>query len=172
MYDSIQPQSEAPQPQREVLMRRDPNKRVPDEAWPAIRSMVESGVPYQELADRFGVKKHTIVKRASKERWLTPQRIALAKNGNTKTDDPANLVAALWHQRGVETRDMVFQGAAKSLQRFFALSPIPQSFAEASTALKMVNDAVNPSGSTDKQQNVSISILASKGFSPSPVVDV
>jgi hypothetical protein len=164
---------DSPQPKREVLMRRDPTKKIADSDWPAIRSMVESGVPYQELADRFGVKKHTIVKRASKERWLTPQRIALAKNGNTKTDDPANLVAALWHQRGVETRDMVFQGAAKSLQRFFALSPVPQSFAEAATAKKMLDDAINPNGTpSESTKNVSISILAGKGFAPQPVVDV
>ena len=164
---------DSPQPQREALMRRDPLKKISDEDWPAIRAMVESGVSYQELADRFGVTKHHIVKRSSKERWLTPQRIAMAKNGNTKTDDPANLVAELWRQRGAESRDMVFQGATKSLQRFFAMSPVPQNFSEAAIALKMADQSINPNG-TDSQstKNVSISILATKGFTPQPVVDV
>lgn len=155
-----------------ILTRKDPNKRVPDEAWPAIRHLVESGVRYREVADRFGVKESTISTRASKERWLTPQRLALAKNGNVKVDDPAAAVAEVWRQRGAESRDMVFEGSKRALERFYALSPVPQSFAEAATALKMVKDAIDPSGCVDSKQNVSISILATKGFTPQPVVDV
>ena len=155
-----------------VLTRKDPNKRVPDEAWPAIRHLVESGVRYREVAERFGVKESTISTRASKERWLTPQRLALAKNGNAKVDDPANAVVDVWRQRGVETRDMVYEGSKRALQRFFALSPVPQSFAEAATAHKLLRDAIDPTGSGESSKNVSISILAGKGFSPQPVVDV
>jgi hypothetical protein len=135
--------------------------------------LVESGVRYREVAERFGVKESTISTRASKERWLTPQRLALARNGNASVDDPANAVVDVWRQRGTECRDMVYQGSKRALERFYALAPVPQSFAEAATALKMVNDAINPNGSpSESTQNVSISILAGKDFSPSPVVDV
>jgi hypothetical protein len=160
-------------PPREVLMRRDPLKKVSDQDWPVIRHLVESGVRYKEVAERWGIKESTISTRASKERWLTPQRLALAKNGNAKVDDPANAVVDVWRQRGAESRDMIFDGAKRSLQRFFAMSPVPQSFAEAATAKKMLDDSINPNGTpSDSTKNVSISILAGKNFAPQPVVDV
>lgn len=164
---------DSPQPQREALMARCPNKRIPDEAWPAIRTLIESGVPYKEVAAQYGVSDNHLRTRAAKEKWITPYRLARAKNGTMPTDDPANAVAELWRRRGVETRDTVYQGSKRALERFFAMSPVPQSFAEAATALKMVNDAINPNGTpSDSTKNVSISILATKGFQPSPVVDI
>jgi hypothetical protein len=154
------------------LMRVDPNKKIADEEWPGIRHMIESGVPYKEVAERFNVKPHTLRRRASEEKWLTPQRLAMAKNGTLKADDPANVVAELWRQRGAETRDMVYTGAAKALQRFFALSPVPQSFSEAAIANKMLKEAIDPSGALENNSNVSIQILANQSFKPTPVVDV
>lgn len=162
---------EPEQPQR-GLPCIHPNKKVRDEDWIGIKHMAEQGVTYEELGKQFGVQPATIGKRASKERWLTPTRIARAKNGNVSEDDPALAVADLWKRRGVETRDEVYQGARKALSRFFAMSPVPQSFNEAATALKMVNEAINPNGELQHNANVSIHVLASKGFEPTPVIDV
>ena len=163
---------DTPQPQREALMARHPGKKVRDEDWPVIRHLAEAGVRYAEIAERFGIKPTTIEKQSQLEKWLTPQRLAKARNGTVAVNDPANAVVEVWRQRGAESRDMVFMGAKKSLERFFALSPVPQTFAEAATALKMVKDAIEPNGPIDTQRNVSISILAGKDFSPSPVVDI
>jgi len=149
-----------------------PNKIVRDEDWVGIKHMAEQGVSYEELGAQFGVKACTIGKRASKERWLTPTRIARAKNGNVSEDDPAAAVALLWKRRGVDSRDKVYQGATKALDRFFAMSPVPQSFNEAAIALKMVNESINPNGELTQNANVSIHVLASKEFSPTPVIDV
>jgi hypothetical protein len=149
-----------------------PNKKIRDEDWVGIRHMAEQGMSYEELAGQFGVQPCTIGKRASKERWLTPTRIARAKNGNVAEDDPALAIADIWKRRGVETRDEVYQGARKALSRFFAMSPVPQSFAEAATAHKMLKEAIDPTGLQNAPSNFNIQVLASSDFSPSRVVDV
>lgn len=164
---------DTPQPQREALMARCPQKKISDDQWPAIRSLAEQGVDYKEIGAQFGVSQHTIRKRAWQDKWNTPMRIAKAQNGTLSEDDPAMAVAALWKSRSANVREIVHNGGLKALERFYALAPVPQSFAEAATALKMVNDAINPNGTpSESTKNVSISILATKGFQPSPVVDV
>lgn len=149
-----------------------PNKKVSDEDWVTIRHMSEQGMGYDELGKQYGVMAATIAKRASKERWLTPTRIARAKNGNVAVDDPAAAVAALWQRRGVETRDQVYQGAQKALERFFAMCPVPQSFAEASHAHKMLKESINPNGEIEQKVNYNIQVLTSQDFKPTPVIEV
>jgi hypothetical protein len=172
MDDSPQPQGEALQPQRQVLMRPDPCLKVPLESWPAIRHLAESGVRYKEIAERFDISVSTIEKRSVIEKWLTPQRLAKARNGNVSTNDPALAVVDVWKAREAESREQVHNGMSKAIERFLAMSPVPQSFAEAATAIKLRDQAINPSGFNDTKGNVSISILATKGFTPQPVLDV
>jgi hypothetical protein len=161
------------QPQREVLMAPCPQRKVSDDQWTAIRSLAEQGVEYKEIGSQFGCSGDTIRKRAWQEKWNTPTRVLKAQKGTLSEDDPAMAVAALWNSRSSHLRETVHNGGLKALERFYALSPVPQSFAEAATALKMVNDAINPNGTpSESTKNVSISILAGKNFSPQPVVDV
>jgi hypothetical protein len=163
---------DSPQPQREALMRPDPCLKVAPESWPAIRHLAETGVRYKEIAERFGISVSTIEKRSVVEKWLTPQRLAKARNGNVSANDPALAVVDVWKLREAEGREQVHNGMSKAIERFLAMSPVPQNFAEVATAIKLRDQAINPSGYSDPKGNVSISILAGKDFSPSPVVDV
>jgi hypothetical protein len=166
---SEQPQGEV-QPQGEAVPRVW--KKIPDAQWPAIRSLAEQGVQYKDIASQFGVSHSCIAKRACKEKWITPQRLAMAKNENVSADDPALAVVDLWNSRQTAMRESVYQGAKKSLERFFAMSPVPQSFAEAATAHKLLKDSIDPSGGSNSGNNVQVNILAAQGFTPKPAIDV
>lgn len=164
-----------PEEPRRVLMRPDRNMRVSREEWEVIKALYCAGEKATILAPKYGIKPATINKRAAEEKWPTPQRITRATN-NPKfgTNDPAQALADLWAERGEQSREDTFQGSKKALQRFFAMSPIPQSFQEAAIAQKMLNEAVNPSGSKETSNtNVNIAVLTNQGFVPKQqVVDV
>jgi len=147
-------------------------QRVPDHEWKAIQHMAESGVDYKEIGEQFGVTQHCIRKRATKQRWATPMRVSKARKGELAVNDPASLVAALWRDRGEQSREATYQGARKALDRFFAMAPVPQSFAEAATAHKLMQAAIDPNGESSSTRNVNLQILSSQGFQPTPVVDV
>jgi hypothetical protein len=147
-------------------------KKIPDSQWPAIRSLAEQGVQYKDIAAQFGVSHSCIAKRACKEKWITPQRLAMAKNDNVSSDDPALAVVDLWNSRQTAMREQVYQGAKKSLERFFALAPVPLSFAEAATAHKLLKDSIDPSGTSSGTSHTTVNILANQSFAPKPVVDV
>ena len=167
--ESIQHSPEAPQ---EVLMSRNPQKKVRDSDWLVIRSLAEKGVTYPELAKRFNVKPQTIRKRSCEEKWLTKQRLVMTKNETIVADPATSAVLDLWSERQLEAREQVYQGAQKALARFFAMSPIPQSFAAAATANKLMKDAIDPSGSSVSNGSTTVNILATQGFSPRPTIDI
>lgn len=158
-------------------MRADPNKKVSNEDREIIKALYCQGVSGVELAKKYGIKPHTINKWASKERWPSPKRITRAANNPiVHSDDPAAAVAEMWTKRGEEGRESVYNGMNKAVQRFFAMAPVPQTFAEAATAVKLMKEAINPNeGKETNQGGINIAVLTHQGFVPrqaSDVVDV
>jgi hypothetical protein len=149
-----------------------PHKKVRDTDWPVIRSLAEKGVTYGELAKNYGVTAQLIRARSCKEKWLTKQRLIMTKNETIVADPATAAVLGLWETRQQDARESIYQGAKKSLERFFAMSPIPQTFAEAATANKLMKDAIDPSGSASSNGSTTVNILATQGFSPRPTIDI
>lgn len=175
MSDEPSPVEPIPQPLQAppaVIMRPDPCMKVRPEDWIVIRSLAEKGVSYPELAERYGVKPQTIRKRSSEEKWLTKQRLVMAKNETITADPATSAILDLWSERQQQHREQVYQGAQKALSRFFAMSPVPQTFAEAATANKLLKDAIDPSGSNNGNSHVQVNILSSNSFSPKPAIDI
>ena len=160
---------ETPIEPRPALTRIDPNKKVSDEDWNLIRELYCAGANANDLAARFGIKPCTIHKKASVNKWVTPMKLAIAAKRGVPTDDPAGAVAELWKQRQGEARESIYQGSKKALDRFFAMAPVPASFAEAAIAEKMLNKAIDPTEGKTVQQNVNLSLLTSNDFSPRPI---
>jgi hypothetical protein len=152
------------------LSRVDPQMKVSKEQWEVIKALYCAGEKATVIAPKYGIKPETINKKAYKDKWPTPGRIKLAQaNPMVETNDPAQALAALWTERGEQSRESVYQGAKKALDRFFAMSPIPQTFQEAAVAHKMLKEAVDPTGSNEGQRtNVNIAVLTNKGFAPIP----
>lgn len=168
--DPINPQPEA-QP-RPVLLAPCPARKITDEQWDIIKALYCAGKSSAEIAKDYPITSSAIRKRATLQKWPTPSRINRAiKTGARPTDDPAAAIADLWEQRKQEGRESVYQGAQKALQRFFAMSPVPQSFQEAQIAHKMMEKAIDPSEGKALQTNVNLQVLTSKEFSPR-VIDV
>lgn len=159
-----------------TLTRVDPNKKVSDADWEVIKALYCAGAKATELAPRWGIKPGTINTKASKEKWPSPLRVAqAAKNPIAESDDPAQALAALWTERGEQSRESTYNGAKKALDRFWALAPVPTSFQEAAIANKMLKEAIEPEGPKDSQANshqVNIAVLTNSGFTPKPAVDV
>ena len=159
--------------ERPVLTARCPQRKCTDEQWACIRSMIEAGASAPDVAKSYGLAPATINTKAHKESWATPRRVAAALASNDQNvDDPAARVAALWASRKEDSRETLFQGASKSLQRFWAMAPVPQSFSEAAIADKMLAKAIEPYPDQAGASNVSIQILATQGFQPRRTIDI
>jgi hypothetical protein len=156
---------------RPVLTRKDPNKKVSDEDREVLKALYCQGVPAPTLAERYGIKARTINGWASKEKWPSPGRVSRAqKHPVTEASDPAAALAQLWVERATEGRETIYQGAKKAIDRFFAMQPVPQTFAEAATAAKLMKEAINPNEGKDQSQTgISIQVLTQQGFVPKPV---
>jgi hypothetical protein len=156
------------------LMRTDSNMKVSREQWAVIRSLAEAGKPYDTIAKDYPITSATIRGRSTNERWVTPKRLVKAAKGKLAADDPATAVAHLWKERGTKSREKTFTGASKALERFFALSPVPDNFQEAAVAAKLMNEAISPPSESDNSTQVNLAILTAQNFEPSlsPVVDV
>lgn len=139
--------------------------------WDVIKALYCNGEKATVLAPRYGITPHTINKRASSEKWPSPQRIARAASNPTReVSDPAAAVCDLWQQRGEQAREQVFNGTRAALTRFFALSPVPTSFAEAAVAAKLMDQAINPGGTQEgSKTNVNIAVLTNGEFAPAPM---
>lgn len=148
-------------------------KKISDGDWDVIKALYCQGVSAVKLAEKYPIKADTIRKKASKDQWATPGRINRAlRSPKTSVDDPASAVAALWKERGEKGRESIYQGSQKALDRFFSAAPVPQSFAEAATAAKLMNEAITPPVVDEKAGNVNLAILSTQGFQPKRVVDV
>ena len=147
--------------------------KVSKEQWATIKALAEAGKPYDSIAEDYPITTSTIKARSTDERWVTPRRLARAAKGKLAADDPATAVANLWKERGTKSREKTFTGASKALERFFALSPVPDNFQEANLALKMVNEAISPPSESDNSTQVNLAILT-QSFEPTltTVVDV
>jgi adenosylcobinamide amidohydrolase len=78
----------------------------------------------------------------------------------------------MWTERGEEGREAIYQGTKKALQRFFAMAPVPQTFAEAATAAKLMKEAINPNeGKEANQGGINIAVLTHQGFVPRQASD-
>jgi len=160
MGDSIQP------------IRKGRPPKIADQVWLEIEDRYVSGdTSLKDLALEFGLNYQTVLSRSKDKRWLSPQRISRAL---TRTDlppqDTAKQIADRWAARKEEMREKLYKGASKALDTFWLMSPMPQDFAEAEKAMKMLDKAINPDeGKTDSSINLSI---LTNGFNPSPIVDI
>ncbi len=146
-------------PEKTVLLAPNPMKIVSDQDWEIIKTLYCAGEGAAALAERYGIQPSTIHSRASKLRWPTQNRIARA-DLSVATSDPAAALAALWTQRKEETRDALYTNSKKALERFFAHSPVPQSFAEAAIAEKMLAKAIDPDAGKERgPSNTNVSFL-------------
>ena len=159
---------------RPVLMRPDPNKKVSDEDREVLKALYCQGVPAPELAKRYGIKPRTINGWASKEKWASPGRVSRAlKHPVAEASDPAAALAQLWVERGSAGREAVYQGSKRAVDRFFAMQPVPQTFQEAATAVKLMKEAINPNeGKEQSQTGISIQVLTQQGFVPKPAATI
>jgi hypothetical protein len=143
--------------------------KIADQVWLEIEQRYISGdASLKDLALEFGLKYQTVLSRSKDKRWLSPQRVTRAL---TRTDlpptDTAKQIADRWAARKEEFREKLYKGASKALDTFFLLSPVPQDFAEAERAMKMLDKAINPE---DGKQDSSINLaILTSDFSPQPI---
>lgn len=143
--------------------------KIEDNVWLEIEKRYISGEDsLKDLAAEFGLKYQTVLSRSKDKRWLSPKRVSHAL---TRTDlppsDTAKQIADRWAARKEEFREKLYKGASKALDTFFLLSPVPQDFAEAERAMKMLDKAINPDeGKQDSSINLAI---LTNGFNPTPI---
>lgn len=135
--------------------------------WLEVKARAEAGETYDSIALQYPVAAGTITQRAHHEAWVTPRRLQKGLKGQLSQDDPAQAAANVWLQRKEEARESTFQAMNKAFNRFAAMAPVPQTFAEAALALKMRDQAIDPDA--DKEQNkgnINLAVLTQVGFAP------
>ena len=146
--------------------------RIPDDVWADIEIRYVNGEnSLKELAHIHSVNYDTVRDRSKLKRWPSPKRIAhaLARTDLPPTD-AVKQIADKWAERKELMRERVYQGSKRAVETFFALSPVPQDFAEAEKAFRLLEKSINPDeGKHDS--NVNLAILTS-GFNPTPVMDI
>jgi len=146
--------------------------RIPDDVWLDIEIRYVKGEnTLKELAHIHSVNYATILDRSKLKRWPSPKRIAHAlSRTDLPPQDAIKQIADKWAERKEQMREVVYKGSKRAVETFFALSPVPQDFAEAEKAFKLLEKSITP----DEQKqdtNINLAILSS-GFSPTPVVDI
>jgi hypothetical protein len=135
--------------------------------WLEVKVRAESGESYHSIAAAYPIGIDSIKKRAVTERWVTPRRLQQGVRGELSQSDPATAAANVWLKRKEEARESTFQGASRALSRFFAMAPVPQSFAEAILAKKMLDQAINPELVNEAGKgDVNLAVLTAVGFAP------
>jgi uncharacterized protein YjcR len=153
------------------LMRVDPNKKLSDADLELIKERYCAGEIASDIAADFNISAHTIRTYSNRHKWPTPGRARLAETKPQKfsADDPAAILADVWASRKEQSRDQIYHGSKKALQRFFAMSPTPQSFSEAKIASELMNKAIDPDeGNNNNKGNINLAVLTQQGFEPKP----
>lgn len=114
-------------------------RRLTENDWKGIRDLYVTGAATGDnLAKQFGIEGHTLRKRASREAWTTPfkvakqavtirgkvvqakdiiNRVSQSKGIEPIKVDQSELSALNWEQKGEKQRSIVFDLAIKALQR-------------------------------------------------------
>ena len=150
--------------------------RKSDKPWEEIKTLYCAGnVSSTVLGKKYGLKPASIRKRACVEQWPSSKRVNKRKRELARTGDPARALAQVWQEREQSHRESLYLEGKKSLDRFFASSPIPADFAEAEKAERLISKAINPNQDrSDTSSTVNIALLTG-GLSPipsSPHIDV
>jgi hypothetical protein len=145
---------------------------ISDDVWLEIEERFVAGeATLKQLAEEFKLSYDTVRDRSKLKRWPSSHRI---KKALSRTDlppeDAAKQIADKWAERKEQMRERLYQGSKRALDTFFALNPIPQDFAEAEKAARLLEKAITPEDTT-KDSNINLAILTA-GFNPTPIIDV
>jgi hypothetical protein len=149
-----------------------PRKKLSSEDMEAIKTRFCAGESARAIAADFDISPETVRKYSSLHKWptVTRAKLAQAKPQEYPVTDPAAQLADIWTQRKAEARETIFHGSTNALRRFFAMSPVPQSFAEAKIAKDMLDKAIDPDAENPSvKANINLAVLTQQDFSPRPV---
>ncbi len=141
-----------------------PKKRniIPKEVWEAVRAGCYDGIAAEVLSVKYAINAETIRKRAEKEGWYLPRKIAQETLRQTETVPTLNvsekIVAAPprrrdWVEAAVEYRNMIMDKIEAGVQGM-NLEP-PKTWRDAEIADRMARKAVGlESGETTVIQTI------------------
>jgi hypothetical protein len=86
--------------------------------WTAAREAVALGVSLKEAADSYGLGYERLRKRAQREQWPQPAKLAtLAHDAAPPSVPPSQVAAQSWADRGEQHRAAVFKLASEALAK-------------------------------------------------------
>lgn len=83
--------------------------------WAACREAVALGMTVKEAAEKYGLSYLAARKRAQREGWPTPSRIAEARHAVTPAPSARDALAASWAERGEAHRRTVMSIVERAL---------------------------------------------------------
>jgi hypothetical protein len=90
--------------------------KTPPETWAACREAVALGLTIREAAAKYGLDYETAKKRAQREQWPTPARLAASAPSPTVPKPPAAVVAESWEAKGERLRGTLYDLASTALK--------------------------------------------------------
>lgn len=83
--------------------------------WTAAREAVALGMSLKEAAETYGLSYAATKKRAERQAWPTPRRIAEARKSLAVAKPPASAVAESWEAKGEKLRGTLYNLASTAL---------------------------------------------------------
>jgi hypothetical protein len=134
------------------------SRAYPTETWKDIETRYCAGDDSLiDLAKEYNIPYNTVRMRSKNKRWVSKKRVVHAI---TRTDllptDPAKALADKWKERNEQLRESTYFGAKRALDTFFLLNPVPQDFAEAEKAFKILEKVINPEVAGGDSLNIAL----------------
>lgn len=140
--------------------------------WQSIRRCAELGVPLVTVAEKFNVNYDAVRKRNQRENWLTPSKIADAKNAivtpTSRDPAPLDIVTGTVAEMGAELQTTVLSKTLTALKRA-NLAGLPiDSWSDAKTAVEI---GLKVSGLESQVSGPSLNVLFTGAQSPLVEID-
>ena len=123
--------------------------------WDDIRNeYITTNISFRGLADKYGISKDTIWKKAKKEKWSDKRRQKIDKS-TTKTIEKTSDKAAERAANLMKATDMVLNAILKDIEKIED-TEVPYNWKNITAALKDIKDIQTVS--EEKEQNIIVSL--------------
>lgn len=104
--------------------------------WQAAREAVALGASLRDAAEAYGVTLAAIKKRAEREQWSRPEKIA-----TLATVSPVVVAAQSWQQKGEQHRTTIFSMASRALAAIADTPPDLTNWSDIERAARLADRA-------------------------------
>jgi len=149
--------------------------------WASIKVLIESGVPFGDVAAHFKYDERQIRRRAADEKWLTPAKVEsmrkeiMARQSETfaRSGKAANVLevkASIWAERGEAAKEKLHKITKASLEACEAVAI--ESTKDLKDILEITRTLSGEAKTDEKVPTLAINIGLLRSARPTDIIDI